>query len=105
MTCERHRGLFGSLRRPEMVLNNERVTMVFEGGGVQIAVVLIASRLVRRIVTFVHDGEEVTVGQRIGMIRFGSQVDLVIPETARLSKSLEVGVRVVAGETILALFE
>ena len=102
VTCERHRGLFGSLRQPEMVLQNERVTMVFEGGGGQIAVVLIASRLVRRIVTFVHDGEDVAVGQRIGMIRFGSQVDLVIPATARLSESLEVGVRVVAGETIMA---
>ena len=61
VTCERHRGPVRLSPPAGDGAQNERVTMVFEGGGGQIAVVLIASRLVRRIVTFVHDGEDVAV--------------------------------------------
>jgi phosphatidylserine decarboxylase len=95
-------GLFGSLRRPEMLFENERATVVIERGDIQVAVVQIASRLVRRIVAYVEEGDDVAAGQRIGMIRFGSQVDLVLPLRDGLRVFAEPGDRVVAGETILA---
>jgi phosphatidylserine decarboxylase len=98
-------GLFGSLRRPEMIFENERATVVIEQGDLQVAVVQIASRLVRRIVAYVEEGEDVVAGQRIGMIRFGSQVDLILPLRDKLRVTAEPGDRVSAGETILASLE
>ena len=95
-------GPFGSLRRPEMVFENERATTVLERGGLQVAVVQIASRLVRRIVTFVQEGTSWRAGQRIGVIRFGSQVDVVLPLRHGLVVVVKPGDRVVAGETTIA---
>jgi phosphatidylserine decarboxylase len=99
----RHGGPFHSLRRLESVFDNERVTIVIEKSGLEVAVVLIASRLVRRIVEFVHEGEAVVLGQRIGAIRFGSQVDVVIPYASGLEVLARPGERVVAGESVLAV--
>ena len=79
--------------------------LVLERGELQIAVVMIASRLVRRIVTFVQEGEELAAGQRIGMIRFGSQVDVVLPLRDGLAVLVKPGDRVVAGETAIASLE
>lgn len=95
-------GPFGSLKDPAAVFVNERATTVLEHRGMQIAVVLIASRLVRRIVSYVKEGEDVSLGQRIGVIRFGSQVDLVLPARPGLDVVVEPGQRVRAGETIVA---
>ena len=96
-------GTFGSLRNPEMVMTNERVTTVIEDGDLQIAIVQIASRLVRRIVTFVSKGDVLDLGERIGAIRFGSQVDLVIPVRPQIRPAVQTGDRVMAGQTIMAL--
>ena len=54
----------------------------------------------RRIVAFVHEGDSVGAGQRIGMIRFGSRVDVYLPAGA--TPLVSVGQRMVAGETVLA---
>lgn len=103
VTVQRHfPGLFGSLRRPEMVFVNERATTVIESGSHQVAVVQIASRLVRQIAAFVREGDTVAVGQRIGVIRLGSQVDVVLPADSGLDVSVELGDRVRAGESVLA---
>ena len=96
-------GCFGSLRRPEMVFENERATVVIEHDDLQVAVVLIASRLVRRIVAWVSEGEDVAIGQRIGMIRFGSQVDLVLPLREDVRVTVRPGEHVRAGESTIAL--
>lgn len=98
-------GPFGSLRNAEMVFRNERMTMIIERDGVQVAVVQIASRLVRQIVSFVNGGQELELGQRIGAIRFGSQVDLVLPRRADLRITVEPGTRVVAGQSVVAVFQ
>jgi phosphatidylserine decarboxylase len=97
------RGLFGSLRRPDMVFRNERMTTIIQRGDLQVAVVQIASRLVRQICSFVRDNEEVALGQRIGMIRFGSQVDLVLPLRPDLDLTVTPGDRLTAGESIVAV--
>jgi phosphatidylserine decarboxylase len=98
-------GRFGSLRKPEMVFENERVTTVIDGKDLQIAVVQIASRIVRQIVSFVRVGENVDVGQRIGAIRFGSQVDVVLPRREGIRVVIAPGSRVRAGESVIAVFE
>ncbi|MEA2226659.1 MAG: phosphatidylserine decarboxylase [Solirubrobacteraceae bacterium] len=98
----RHPGRFGSLKDPAAVFTNERTTTVLDRPGLQVAVVLIASRLVRRIVSYVREGEDVGLGQRIGVIRFGSQVDLVLPDRDDVQVLVRPGRRVVAGETVLA---
>lgn len=103
LRVERVRGTFGSLRKPEMVQSNERVTTIIGTGDLQIAIVQIASRLVRRIVTFASEADELRLGQRIGAIRFGSQVDLLVPAGTRIRLAVEVGDRLVAGRTIVGV--
>jgi phosphatidylserine decarboxylase len=100
---ERVHGTFGSLRKPEMAASNERVTTVIGTDDLQIAMVQIASRLVRRIVMFVSEGEELQLGRRVGAIRFGSQVDLLLPLGKDIRLAVEVGDRVIAGRTILGV--
>lgn len=106
ITSRRHfPGRFGSLGRAEMVFENERATTVIERSDLQVAVVQIASRLVRQIASFVREGQDVALGQRIGVIRLGSQVDLVLPKRPDLRIIVKPGDRVRAGESILAMLE
>jgi phosphatidylserine decarboxylase len=104
ITLRRHfAGSFGSLKDPDMAFQNERLTTVIERDGLQVAVVQIASRLVRQIVSFVEEGQQVTLGQRIGVIRFGSQVDVVVPARPDLEVRVRPGMRVRAGESAIAV--
>lgn len=95
-------GRFGSLGRPEMVYENERATTIIERDDLEIAVVQIASRLVRQIAPYVKVGEHVALGQRIGVIRLGSQVDVVLPVGCGVEVAVRKGDRVWAGRTVLA---
>jgi len=81
--------------------DNERRALVIETTqGVEIGVVQIAGMIARRIVTFAGEGEQVGVGQRFGLIRFGSRVDIYLPpDRAAL---VAVGQRAVGGETVFA---
>jgi phosphatidylserine decarboxylase len=96
-------GRFGSLGRPEMVYENERATTVIERDDMEIAMVQIASRLVRQIASYVKVGEQVALGQRVGVIRLGSQVDVVLPARADVLVNVQPGQRVRAGESVLAV--
>jgi len=98
----RYPGRFGSLKDPAAVFTNERSTTVLERSDFQIAIVLIASRLVRRIVSYVREGDRVAVGQRIGAILFGSQVDVVLPDREGVRVLVKPGQRLRAGETVIA---
>ncbi|UCF55735.1 MAG: phosphatidylserine decarboxylase family protein, partial [Deltaproteobacteria bacterium] len=95
-------GGFISLKKPEAVLRNSRLTTVIENGSVRIAVIQIASRLVRLIASYVKPGDELSLGQRLGMIKFGSQVDIVIPKLEGLQILAEAGRKVKAGVSIIA---
>ena len=81
--------------------NNERQALTIAmPGGEAIGVVQIAGLIARRIVKFVNDGDRLQAGQRFGLIRFGSRVDVYLPKgTATLAC---VGQRAIAGETVLA---
>lgn len=80
---------------------NERQHFLIEAdGGQLIGVTQIAGLVARRILTFVHEGDAVEAGQRIGMIRFGSRVDVYLP--AGTGSKVLLGQRAIAGETLLA---
>jgi phosphatidylserine decarboxylase len=103
--CRRHEGSFRSLRVLAAVFENERATAIIERDGFRVAVVMIASRLVRRITTCVQTGQRLACGQRIGAIRFGSQVDVVMPAAQLERVAVGPGSTVVAGESIIATLE
>src|SRR5580693_5786602 len=80
--------------------DNERNAFLISAAGVRIGVVQIAGLVARRIVPFAREGETVAAGQRIGMIRFGSRVDVYLPEGTRPLAAE--GQTAIAGETVLA---
>ncbi len=80
---------------------NERQHILVErSDGVSIAFTQIAGLVARRIVPFVKPGDTMAVGQRVGLIRFGSRVDVYLPQGTDAKVIL--GQKVVAGETVLA---
>jgi phosphatidylserine decarboxylase len=97
-------GEFRSLKHLSSLLENERVCTLIDGKDLSICVVQIASRLVRRITSYFNEGDSCRIGDRIGMIRFGSQVDLLIPDTPGLQVLVKVGDEINAGETVVARY-
>lgn len=85
------------------ITQNARNTTVIDGE-VPVVVVQIADRYVNECDSFVREGEQVGVGQKIGMIRMGSQCDLYIPDSAGVTLACRPGMRVKAGETILGTY-
>lgn len=80
--------------------HNERQYFVVEGAdGRRIGFTQIAGLVARRIIKFVNTGESVGAGQRVGLIRFGSRVDVYLP--AGTVPAVAVGQRAVAGETVI----
>jgi phosphatidylserine decarboxylase len=80
---------------------NERRALVIETEtGENVGVVLIAGLIARRIVTFAGEGTSVARGERIGLIRFGSRVDVYLPSGTRVVA--DVGQTAIGGETGLA---
>lgn len=81
-------------------LDNERNSLVISTGATRIAVTQIAGLVARRIVCFVKEQQPVGAGERFGMIRFGSRLDVYLPENAL--PLVAVGQTALAGETVLA---
>jgi phosphatidylserine decarboxylase len=80
--------------------DNERNSLVIGTGSARIAVVQIAGLVARRIVCFVREGQPLGAGERFGMIRFGSRLDVYLPEG--VTPQVAVGQTSLAGETVLA---
>ena len=80
--------------------DNERNSLVIACGGARIGVVQIAGLIARRIVPFVREGNVISAGERIGLIRFGSRLDVYLPEGVR--PLVAEGQTAIAGETVLA---
>ncbi|MGO9005276.1 MAG: phosphatidylserine decarboxylase [Beijerinckiaceae bacterium] len=95
-------GLFLNADLDKASEDNERNGFIIETAAGRVGVVQIAGLIARRIVCFVAIGDRVGAGERIGMIRFGSRVDVYLPPSGR--PLVEVGARAIAGETILADF-
>ena len=81
--------------------DNERQHFLIEGAdGIRIGFTQIAGLVARRILSFVRQGDVVDSGQRIGLIRFGSRVDVFLPSGT--APKVLLGQRSIAGETVLA---
>ena len=93
-------GLFLNADLDKASEDNERSSMIIESAHGRFGVVQIAGLIARRIVSFVREGETIGAGDRFGLIRFGSRVDVYLPEGAAVL--VDVGSKAVAGETMLA---
>jgi phosphatidylserine decarboxylase len=93
-------GKFFSADMDKASADNERNSLVIATGGSRVAVVQIAGLVARRIVCFVRESQPVGAGERFGMIRFGSRLDVYLPEGA--ATVVAVGQTSIGGETVLA---
>jgi phosphatidylserine decarboxylase len=93
-------GLFLNAELDKASEDNERNALVIEAAATRIGVVQIAGLIARRIVGFVQTGDELGAGERFGLIRFGSRVDVYLPRSAQIL--VGVGQVAIAGETVLA---
>ena len=95
-----NKGLFLHAAHEKASLDNEQMSVGIESGSRKILVRQIAGLVARRIVNYARQGDAATQGTRMGIIRFGSRVDVFIPPGS--SVHVKVGDRTVAGTTVLA---
>lgn len=101
VAVEHHAGRFFAAFRDEASEENERATIVVQtAAGVAVRFTLVAGLVARRIVCRVGPGRALLAGERVGIIRFGSRVDVDLPEGA--IPTVVIGERVVSGETVVA---
>jgi phosphatidylserine decarboxylase len=99
------KGSFISLKKKEAVLQNERNLIIIDNEYFRVGIVQIASRLVRKIIPYIRESQDIRRGTRIGAIRFGSQVDLILPDLLSIHIEVEPGENVKAGLSIIATIE
>ena len=96
-------GKFHVASRAEASSENERMELMIETPeGFSLGIVQIAGRVARRIVCYPEEGDLVEKGKRFGLIRFGSRVELFLPQ--EVSVSVRPGQRVKGGETVMGYF-
>lgn len=93
-------GLFVNADLDKASEDNERNGLIIEGPMGRFAIVQIAGLIARRILCFSREQENIRTGERFGLIRFGSRVDVYMPDGARIL--VTIGSKAVAGETVLA---
>jgi phosphatidylserine decarboxylase len=93
-------GKFFNAAHEKASLENEQSSVGIESGSNRVLVRQIAGLIARRIVTYGKDGERVQQGDRMGIIRFGSRVDVFLPVSARAR--VKVGEPTFAGVTVVA---
>ncbi len=91
-----------AMNKSAHMLNEQNIFTIETTKG-DIVIKQIAGILARRVVSWVQPKEILTQGQKIGFIKFGSQVDIILPSTAQVT--VRVGETVVGGETIIARYE
>jgi len=95
-----NKGRFLNAATEKSSIENEQMSVGIESGPKRILVRQIAGLIARRIVTYSRVGEAVRQGDRMGIIRFGSRVDVFVPSNARIRA--KVGDLTTAGVTVLA---
>ena len=93
-------GQFLNAMRPDSAVHNEQTLIAINTGNYKVSFKQVAGLLARRIVCNLKAGDRVERGQRMGMIKFGSRVDVLLPPEAKLS--VKVGDRVKGGSSVLA---
>jgi phosphatidylserine decarboxylase len=94
------RGKFAGAFTSQASAENERQTIRLDTPHGPVGCVQVAGWLARRIVCHLREGQQVTPGQRFGIIKFGSRVDLYLPASCHLL--VRVGQKTRAGETVIA---
>ncbi len=95
------KGKFLSANADEASVENERNAVVVKTeDGTEVIFVQIAGLVARRIVSELSEGQQVTIGDRYGIIRFGSRADIYLPENIAIK--VLVGQTMIGGETIIA---
>jgi len=95
-----NKGKFMNAAHDKASIDNEQMSVGIESGSRKILVRQIAGLVARRIVNYARAGDAAAQGVRMGLIRFGSRVDVFIPPGSRVR--VQVGERTVAGTTVLA---
>lgn len=95
-----HAGKFLNASLDKASDDNERQTVIVQNGDVEIAFTQIAGLIARRIRCDIQEGQDVSIGQLYGLIRFGSRVDIYLPPN--VSPLVLIGQRVIGGETVIA---
>lgn len=103
---EHRPGGYADARKPEAAERNEATTIWLTANGqaglsFPVVVRQIAGLIARRIVTDLHIGQEIAAGQRIGMVKFGSRVEMMIPQCMIGEIAVQVGQAVRAGRSVL----
>lgn len=101
-SVEHRKGRFRAAFNPSAAIENENVEVVMRTDFGRLAFRQVAGFIARRIVFHPRKGDTLASGERVGMIRFGSRVDLFLPDRVRLKVHL--GDKVTAGETIIGEF-
>jgi phosphatidylserine decarboxylase len=94
------KGKYLNAMNPASAERNEQNVVTVRGDGFEVTFKQIAGLLARRIVFNFHQGNTVARGQRVGLIKFGSRVDVIVPAEAELR--VKVGQRVKGGASVLA---
>ncbi len=94
------KGKFRNAVTPESSAENEQMSVGIDAPNGRVLVRQIAGLIARRIITYSRDGEQVHQGDRMGLIRFGSRVDVFVPPDAELRVAL--GEQTAAGATVIA---
>jgi phosphatidylserine decarboxylase len=97
------KGKYLNAMNPASAANNEQNIVTVRGEGVEVTFKQIAGLLARRIVFNYRPGDRVERGQRVGLIKFGSRVDVVVPAEAELQ--VKPGQRVRGGASVLAVLQ
>jgi phosphatidylserine decarboxylase len=100
---EYREGQFLNAMNPESAILNEQTLIVIEDGTHSVSFKQIAGLLARRIVCDLKTGDVVQRGQRMGMIKFGSRVDVLMPADVELR--VKVGDRVHGGSSVLGVLQ
>ncbi|OVE78036.1 hypothetical protein BVX98_01490 [bacterium F11] len=97
------KGTFLDARHPQAHLENERNTVTMSSGKGTVIMTQIAGLIARRIVCWIREGDFLKQGERYGLIRFGSQVDVLLPNDVHLL--VKEGDKVVGGKTVIAKWQ
>ncbi len=98
---EFRQGQFLNAIRPDSAVHNEQTLIVVDAGDYKVSFKQVAGLLARRIVCNLKAGDRVERGQRMGMIKFGSRMDVLMPAEAKLW--VKKGQHVVGGKSVLAV--
>ena len=93
-------GKFLNAATDKSSLENEQMSVGIESGSIRVLVRQIAGLVARRIVTYSREGDTVEQGERMGIIRFGSRVDVFLPTSS--TPAVQVGDVTLAGSSVIA---